>query len=100
MKISGGLALIGAVVAEFVAGSGTSTGLAWRIIEAEQPAPGREDVCRPCAAVGDGNRDLWAPRARSNGCFCSTGTRGLGPMIERLKYYYTICLCIIYILRL
>jgi NitT/TauT family transport system permease protein len=33
-KISGGLALIGAVVAEFVAGSGTSTGLAWRIVEA------------------------------------------------------------------
>ena len=34
MKISGGLALIGAVVAEFVAGSGTATGLAWRIVEA------------------------------------------------------------------
>ncbi len=34
MKISGGLALIGAVVAEFVAGSGAGTGLAWRIIEA------------------------------------------------------------------
>lgn len=34
MKISGGLALIGAVVAEFVAGSGSGTGLAWRIIEA------------------------------------------------------------------
>ncbi len=34
MKISGGLALIGAVVAEFVAGSGAATGLAWRIIEA------------------------------------------------------------------
>jgi NitT/TauT family transport system permease protein len=33
-KISGGLALIGAVVAEFVAGSGASTGLAWRVIEA------------------------------------------------------------------
>jgi len=33
-KIAGGLALIGAVVAEFVAGSGTATGLAWRIIEA------------------------------------------------------------------
>jgi NitT/TauT family transport system permease protein len=32
-KISGGLALIGAVVAEFVAGSGSGTGLAWRIIE-------------------------------------------------------------------
>lgn len=33
MKISGGLALIGTVVAEFVAGSGSGTGLAWRIIE-------------------------------------------------------------------
>lgn len=34
MRISGGLALIGAVVAEFVAGTGTGEGLAWRIIEA------------------------------------------------------------------
>src|SRR5262249_25328124 len=34
MKISGGLALIGAVVAEFAAGSGTSTGLAWLMHEA------------------------------------------------------------------
>ena len=34
MRISGGLALIGAVVAEFVAGNGTGTGLAWRIVEA------------------------------------------------------------------
>jgi NitT/TauT family transport system permease protein len=34
LKVSGGLALIGAVVAEFVAGSGTDTGLAWRIVEA------------------------------------------------------------------
>lgn len=33
-RISGGLALIGTVVAEFVAGSGTATGLAWRIVEA------------------------------------------------------------------
>ncbi len=33
MKISGGLALIGAVVAEFAAGSGASTGLAWVIHE-------------------------------------------------------------------
>lgn len=32
-KVSGGLALIGAVVAEFVAGSGTASGLAWRIVE-------------------------------------------------------------------
>ena len=34
LKISAGLSLIGAVVAEFVAGSGTSSGLAWRILEA------------------------------------------------------------------
>lgn len=34
MKVSGGLAVIGLVVAEFVAGSGQSGGLAWRIIEA------------------------------------------------------------------
>jgi len=33
MKTAGGLALIGAVVAEFVAGSGTASGLAWRIVE-------------------------------------------------------------------
>jgi len=33
MKVSGGLALIGAVVAEFVAGSGAASGLAWRIVE-------------------------------------------------------------------
>jgi NitT/TauT family transport system permease protein len=33
MKISGGLSLIGAIVAEFVAGSGAGAGLAWRIIE-------------------------------------------------------------------
>jgi len=34
LKVCGGLALIGSVVAEFVAGSGGSSGLAWRIIEA------------------------------------------------------------------
>ena len=34
LRISGGLALIGAVVAEFVAGSGAETGLAFRILEA------------------------------------------------------------------
>jgi NitT/TauT family transport system permease protein len=33
MKISGGLALIGTIVAEFAAGSGTATGLGWRIVE-------------------------------------------------------------------
>ena len=34
MKTSSGLALIGTVVAEYGAGSGTATGLAWRIVEA------------------------------------------------------------------
>ena len=34
LKVSAGLALIGAVVAEFVAGSGGATGLAWRLLEA------------------------------------------------------------------
>jgi NitT/TauT family transport system permease protein len=34
MKTAGGLALIGTVVAEYGAGSGTATGLAWRIVEA------------------------------------------------------------------
>lgn len=33
-KVAAGLALIGAVVAEFVAGSGRAQGLAWRILEA------------------------------------------------------------------
>jgi NitT/TauT family transport system permease protein len=32
-KISGGLALIGTVVAEFAAGSGDATGLGWRVLE-------------------------------------------------------------------
>lgn len=34
LKIAAGLALVGGVVAEFVAGSGAATGLAWRIAEA------------------------------------------------------------------
>jgi NitT/TauT family transport system permease protein len=33
-RIGGGLALVGAVVAEMVAGSGAASGLAWRIVEA------------------------------------------------------------------
>ncbi len=36
LKVGVGLAVIGAVVAEFVAGSGRSQGLAWRIAEAGQ----------------------------------------------------------------
>ena len=34
MKVSGGLALVGTVVAEFAAGTGTATGLGWTITEA------------------------------------------------------------------
>jgi NitT/TauT family transport system permease protein len=34
LKVASGLAIIGAVVAEFVAGSGGAEGLAWRILEA------------------------------------------------------------------
>ena len=34
LKVASGLALIGAVVAEFAAGSGLSQGLAWRLLEA------------------------------------------------------------------
>ena len=35
VKVAVGLAIIGAVVAEFVAGSGEAQGLAWRVLEAE-----------------------------------------------------------------
>jgi NitT/TauT family transport system permease protein len=48
MKISGGLALIGAVVAEFAAGSGAATGLAWRITEAGN----RLEIPKMFAALG------------------------------------------------
>ena len=47
MRIAGGRALIGAVVAEFVAGSGAATGLAWRIVEAGN----RLDIPRMFAAL-------------------------------------------------
>jgi NitT/TauT family transport system permease protein len=47
IKVSAGLALIGTVVAEFVAGSGTSTGLAWRILEAGN----RLEIARMFAAL-------------------------------------------------
>lgn len=33
VKTAGGLALVGTIIAEFVAGSGTATGLGWRILE-------------------------------------------------------------------
>ena len=48
MKISGGLALVGAVVGEFSAGSGTATGLAWRITEAAN----RLEIAKMFAELG------------------------------------------------
>ena len=47
LRIPGGLALIGAVVAEFVAGSGGAQGLAWRILESSN----RLQTARTFAAV-------------------------------------------------
>jgi NitT/TauT family transport system permease protein len=47
MKTSGGLALIGTVVAEYGARSGTSAGLAWRIVEAGN----RLEIARMFAAL-------------------------------------------------
>jgi len=48
MKISGGLALIGAVTAELAAGSGSATGLEWRVIEAGN----RLEIAKMFAALG------------------------------------------------
>ena len=47
MKTSIGLALIGTVVAEFVAGTGSSTGLSWIIIESGN----RLDIAKLFAAL-------------------------------------------------
>ena len=61
LRISGGLALIGAVVAEFVAGTGGSgSGLAYRILEFELPAQDPAHVRGPRADLGDRHRDLPA----------------------------------------
>jgi NitT/TauT family transport system permease protein len=46
-KVAGGLAVIGTVVAEFVAGSGGAQGLAWRILESSN----RLQTARTFAAV-------------------------------------------------
>ncbi|MGI9168598.1 MAG: ABC transporter permease [Caulobacteraceae bacterium] len=47
LKVAAGLAVIGAVVAEFVAGSGGAQGLAWRILEAGN----RLETARMFAAI-------------------------------------------------
>ncbi len=46
-KVAGGLAVVGAVVAEFVAGAGGAQGLAWRIIESAH----RLEVAQMFAAI-------------------------------------------------
>ena len=46
-KVAAGLSIVGAVVAEFVAGSGTAQGLAWRILEAAN----RLQIAKEFAAV-------------------------------------------------
>ena len=75
MKVSGGLALIGAVVAEFVAGSGTATGLG--LAHHGSRATGfRSPRCLrplPCCR-------RWASRSSCAvvagiGCCCTNGTR-------------------------
>src|SRR6185312_4926167 len=60
-RISGGLALIGSVVAEFVAGSGEATGLAWRIAESRQ-RPGRASAASPLASRPRRRGALKTPR--------------------------------------
>ena len=57
MKTSIGLSLIGTVVAEFVAGSGTSTGLAWRIIEAGNRLDVAKTIC--CFNIVGYSRDIF-----------------------------------------
>ena len=47
-RVSIPMSVIGAVVAEFVAGSGTATGLAWRIVEAGN----RLQIAKMFAALG------------------------------------------------
>ncbi|HEY8255574.1 MAG TPA: ABC transporter permease subunit, partial [Rhizomicrobium sp.] len=48
MKVGGIIALIGEVTAEFAAGSGTATGLAWRIVESGN----RLEIATLFAALG------------------------------------------------
>jgi NitT/TauT family transport system permease protein len=59
LKIAGGLALIGAVVAEYVAGTGgIGSGLAFRILEAGYRLNIAAHVRRPDPDRGDGRPDL------------------------------------------
>ena len=59
LRIAGGLSLIGAVVAEFTAGTATAgSGLAYRILESGYRLDIAADVCGAGAAVGHRDRDL------------------------------------------
>ena len=86
MKTAGGLALIGAVVAEFVAGSGTATGLAWRIVESGN----RLEIATLFAALAllaATGVLIFAAFRCWNGCCCGAGTKarsaGLDSLIGR-----------------
>ena len=76
MKVSGGLALIGTVVAEFVAGTGTATGLAWTHLDAGHASIcSRQDVrsagaACPCSASPSSSRSL-----AGMGCCCTSGMK-------------------------
>ncbi len=60
LRISSGLSLIGAVVAEFVAGTGgTNTGLAYQIPTGRLPAGYPADVCRAAADLSRRYRAVW-----------------------------------------
>ena len=76
LRVSGGLALIGAVVAEFVAGAGgTGSGLAFRILEAGYQLQDPADVRGAGADLAGGHRDLRGARAGLSTCCCGAGTR-------------------------
>ena len=97
LRISGGLALIGAVVAEFVAGTGgAETGLAFRILEAGY----RLAIPRMFAALlmlsVTGIVYLCAARSCCRGCCCAAGTKArsrprtnsAGPRSRQAELYF------------
>ena len=77
MKISGGLALIGTVIAEFAAGSGTATGLGWRILESGH----RLEIAKQFAALillaALGIAIFFLAGRCWNGRRCAAGTKAI-----------------------
>jgi NitT/TauT family transport system permease protein len=62
-KVAAGLAVVGAVVAEFVAGSGQTQGLAWRIMEASNRLRTAEEFAALAVLAVMGLAFHWAMRA-------------------------------------